>query len=83
MIRLNLLIDVVAAEATPFEATLKADVVEYSEVCGALAWSLNAIQLNVTTSVDVNECSFGAAGLFLGEYYVCEWKNYTINYPWF
>lgn len=43
MIRLNLLIDVVGAEATPFDLTLKADTVEYSELCGSLGWNFNAI----------------------------------------
>ena len=81
--RINVLIDLVGAEATFFDYTFKADVVEYKKVCQSIGWEFKAVELNVTTSVDLNECSYGAAGIYFGDYYKCDWKNMTIEYPWF
>ena len=73
--------DVNGFDIYPFDYKVKLDVVNYEEICHQLDWSSQGLSFSVNGQMSVNECSFGALGIIIQNYNLCEWKNQYVDYP--
>lgn len=81
MLKLTVYLDVNGFDVIPFNYLVLLDIVNYQNVCHRLDWSSQGLSFAVNGQISVNECSFGALGIIIRNFNLCEWKNQFIDYP--
>ena len=80
-IRMHFWLDLLGSELTVLDVQGRADIVNYSAVCGRMDASNENLRFKLHAEVDFNECLLGLVGFVILDPVDCRWEKYYLTSP--